>query len=65
MPVADVLQLLLGFLAAAPEVVNAITAAQSTNGIVPAATITSIFNKYGLDRAVFSAAIAQAAAVGK
>jgi len=45
--------------------VNAITAAQGTNGIVPAATITAIFNKYGLDRAVFASAIATAAAAGK
>jgi hypothetical protein len=64
MPVAEVLQLLMGLLQAAPEVVNAITAAQGNNGVVPPATITAIFNKYGLDRAVFSAAIATAAAAG-
>jgi hypothetical protein len=65
MPVAQVLELLMGLLQAAPEIVNAITAAQGTNGIVPAATITAIFNKYGLDRAVFASAIATAAAAGK
>lgn len=65
MPVAAVLELLLGLLQAAPEVVHLITAAQSNNGIVPAAAITAIFNKYGLDRAVFAAAIAAAQASGK
>jgi hypothetical protein len=65
MPVSEVLQLLLGLLAAAPEVVNAITAASGTGGVVPAATITGIFSKYGLDRAVFAAAIASAQAAGK
>ena len=65
MPVAAVLELLMGLLQAAPEVVNAITAAQATGGIVPAATIAAIFSKYGLDRAVFAAAIAKAEAAGK
>jgi hypothetical protein len=65
MPVAEVLELLMGLLQAAPEVVNAITAAQGTAGVVPAATIAAIFNKYGLDRAVFQNAITVAAAAGK
>lgn len=64
MSVAEVLQLLMGLLQAAPEVVNAITAAQSNNGVVPPATITAIFSKYGIDRAVLAAAIANAAAAG-
>jgi hypothetical protein len=65
MPVSEIVTLLLGLLQAAPELVNAITGAQSTNGVVPAATITAIFNKYGIDRAVFAAAIANSAAAGK
>jgi hypothetical protein len=65
MPVAEIVQLLLGLLSAAPELVNAITAAQGTNGVVPATTIAAIFSKYGIDRAVFAAAIAQSAAAGK
>jgi len=65
MPVAQIVELLLGLLNAAPELVNAITAAQGTNGVVPPATITAIFSKYGIDRAVFQAAIATSAAAGK
>jgi hypothetical protein len=65
MPVSEIVTILLGLLQAAPELVNAITSAQSTNGIVPAATIQAIFTKYGVDRAVFAAAIANSAAAGK
>jgi hypothetical protein len=66
MPVTEIVQILLGLLNAAPQLVNAITAAQaSPDGIVPAATISAIFSKYGIDRAVLSAAIANAAAQGK
>lgn len=65
MPVAQIVELLLGLLSAAPQLVNAITAAQGTNGIVPPETITAIFSKYGIDRAVFAAAIAQSQAAGK
>jgi hypothetical protein len=64
MPVAEVLQLLLGLMNALPELTNAITAAQAT-GTVPAATIQAIFSKYGLDRAVLASAIASATAAGK
>lgn len=65
MPVAEALQLLLGLTGALPELINAITAAQSTGGIVPPATIQALFTKYGIDRAVFTAAIAKAEAAGK
>jgi hypothetical protein len=65
MPVSEIVSLLLGLLQAAPALVNEITAAQGNNGIVPAANIQAIFQKYGLDRAVFSAAIASSAAAGK
>lgn len=65
MPVAEIVQLLLGILSAAPELVNAITSAQGTNGVVPPTTIANIFAKYGIDRAVFAAAIAQSAAAGR
>jgi hypothetical protein len=66
MPVSEVVTILLGLLQAAPDLVNAITAAQaSPNGTVPAGTITAIFSKYGVDRAVLAAAIANAAAQGK
>jgi hypothetical protein len=64
MPVAQIVELLLALLQAAPELVNAITAAQGS-GVVPPATIAAIFSKYGIDRAVFAAAIAQSASVGK
>jgi hypothetical protein len=64
MPVSEVVTLLLGLLQAAPELVNAITAA-GTGGVVPAATIQAIFTKYGVDRAVFANAIAVSAAAGK
>jgi hypothetical protein len=65
MPVAELVTILMGLLQAAPEIVTAITSAQSTNGVVPAATIQAIFTKYGVDRAVFATAIANAAAAGK
>jgi hypothetical protein len=65
MPVSEIVTLLLGLLQAAPEVVSLITSAQTTNGIVPPSAIATIFSKYGIDRAVFAAAIAQSAAVGK
>jgi hypothetical protein len=65
MPVSEIVTILMGLLQAAPELVTAITSAQTTNGVVPAATITAIFNKYGIDRAVLSASIATAAAAGK
>jgi hypothetical protein len=64
MPVTEVITLLLGLLQAAPELVNAVTAA-GTSGVVPAATIQGIFTKYGVDRAVFAAAIANSVAAGK
>ena len=64
MPVAAVLELLMGLLQAAPEVVNLITAAQATGGVVPTASIAAILTKYGIDRAVFVAAIANAQAKG-
>ena len=65
MPVAEAVTLLLGLLQAAPELVNAITAAQGTGGVIPPATISAIFNKYGIDRAVFQNAITAAAGTGK
>ena len=65
MPVAQIVELLLGLLSAAPELVNAITGAQGTNGIVPPATIAAIFSKYGIDRAVFQNAINTATVAGK
>lgn len=65
MPVSEIVTILMGLLQAAPDLVNAITSAQSNNGVVPASTITGIFSKYGIDRAVLSAAIANAAAQGK
>ena len=66
MPVSEIVTILMGLLQAAPELVNAITVAQSSpTGTVPPATITAIFSKYGIDRAVLSAAIANAAAAGK
>jgi hypothetical protein len=65
MPVSEIVTILLGLLNAAPALVNEITAAQGNNGIVPAANIQAIFTKYGVDRAVFSAAIANASAAGK
>jgi hypothetical protein len=65
MPVEQVIQILMALLQAAPDVVNLITAARATNGIVPAEQIAQIFNKYGIDRAVFVASIATAKAAGK
>jgi hypothetical protein len=65
MPVSEIVTILLGLLNAAPALVNEITAAQGNNGIVPAANIQAIFAKYGVDRAVFATAIANAAAAGK
>jgi hypothetical protein len=65
MPVTELVTILLGLLQAAPALVNEITAAQASGGIVPAANITAIFSKYGIDRAVLSAAIANAAVAGK
>lgn len=65
MPVSEIVTLLLGLLQAAPELVNAITSAQGTGGVVPPATIAAIFTKYGIDRAVFQNAINVAAAAGK
>jgi hypothetical protein len=65
MPVSEIVTLLLGLLQAAPELVNAITSAQGTNGVVPPATIAAIFTKYGIDRAVFQNAINVAEAAGK
>jgi hypothetical protein len=65
MPASELVTILLSLLQAAPDILNEITAAQSTGGVVPAANITAIFSKYGVDRAVLSAAIATASAQGK
>jgi Mrp family chromosome partitioning ATPase len=66
MPVSEAIAILLGLLQAAPALLNEITAAQaSPGGVVPAAAIAALFSKYGVDRAVLAAAIANAAAQGK
>lgn len=64
MPTIEVVNLLASLLQAAPALLNAITAAGGT-GTIPATTVADIFTKYGIDRAVFAAAIAKAEAAGK
>lgn len=65
MPVEEIIALISGLAQAIPSLLNSITAAQQSNGQVPAATIASIMNQYGIDRAVLAAAIAKASTSGK
>jgi hypothetical protein len=65
MPVEEIISLIMGLSQAIPALLNSITAAQQTNGIVPAAQVATILSQYGIDRAVLAAAIAKAQTAGK
>lgn len=63
MTAAVILEILNGLLGAAPELLALFQTAQSKPGtVVPSTDVQAILAKYGIDRAVFVAAIATAEA---
>jgi hypothetical protein len=65
MGVEEIIALISGISQAIPSLLNLITAAQQTGGVVPPAQVAAVLSQYGIDRAVLAAAIAKAQASGK
>lgn len=65
MGVEEIIALITGLAQSIPALLNVITAAQQTGGVVPASQVAAVLSQYGIDRAVLAAAIAKAGAGGK